>query len=189
MSKRKSILIIGPTAVGKSTLLTQALKDFPDELREIITYTTRSPRAGESEGDPYHFVTEEKFRELLAKNFFIEHAVVHGLLYGTPRDQVDLTHQANKTVIMDIDVQGAKKFREAYPEAVTVFILPPSIDVLRQRFRARGATDEADLERRIESAHRELAQAEDFDYRIVNNDFQSAYAELRKIIEDLLKNQ
>lgn len=188
MKPRKTILIIGPTAVGKSTLLDQALKDYPI-LHDIITYTTRAPRGDETEGHPYHFVSEDKFRELMKENFFIETAFVHGLLYGTPRDQFENAHAEGKVVIMDIDVQGAKKLLQIYPEAVTVFIMPPAIDSLRQRFVKRVVTSEADLEKRLESAKKEMAQAEDFHHTIVNDVFDSAYAELRKVIENTIKNQ
>jgi len=188
MMKRKTLLIIGPTAVGKSTLLGRALLDYPI-LLDIITYTTRAPRSGEKDGDPYHFVTEEKFKGLMKDNFFIETANVHGKLYGTPRDQFDKAHAAGRAVIMDIDVQGAKKLLQIYPEACTVFVLPPTMDALRQRFIKRGVTSEGDLENRLVSAQKEMAQAGDFLYRIVNEDFEQAYVELRKVIENLLKNQ
>ena len=188
MNKPKTLLIIGPTAVGKSTLLGRALKDYPI-LCDIITYTTRNPREGEVEGDPYHFVTEAKFRDLMKDNFFIETAFVHGLLYGTPRDQFEKAHRDGKVVIMDIDVQGAKKLLQIYPEAFTVFIVPPTMDALRQRFMKRGVTNEGDLEKRLVSAQKEMAQAKDFDHTITNDVFDTAYADLRKVIENLLKNQ
>lgn len=186
--KKRTLLIIGPTAVGKSTLLGRALLDYPI-LCDIITYTTREPRSGEKEGDPYHFVPEAKFRDLMAGNFFIETANVHGKLYGTPRDQFEKTHASGKVVIMDIDVQGAKKLLGFYPEAFTVFVKPPSMDSLRQRFLKRGVTSEKDLENRLVSAQKEMAQAGDFNKIIINDDFEAAYVELRKVIENILKNQ
>lgn len=188
MMKRKTLLIIGPTAVGKSTLLGRALSDYPIFL-DIITYTTRPPRTGEQEGDPYHFVSEDKFKALMKDNFFIETANVHGKLYGTPRDQFDRAHASGRAVIMDIDVQGAKKLLELYPEACTVFVLPPTIDALRQRFIKRGVTSETDLENRLVTAQREMQQVQDFQFAITNDDFEKAYRELRKVIENLLKNQ
>ncbi len=185
---RKTLLIIGPTAVGKSTLLGRALEDYP-LLVDIITYTTRAPRKGEEQGNPYHFVSEERFRELLKENFFLEHAFVHGLLYGTPRDQFEKVHREGKVAIMDVDVQGAKKLLEEYPEAATVFLLPPTMDALSQRFVKRGVTQPGDLEKRLESAKKEMAQAKDFQHTIINDDFDKAYTELRKVIEKLMKNQ
>jgi len=184
----KILIIIGPTAVGKSSVLERALTDYP-QLCDIITYTTRPMRAGEFEGNPYHFVPEERFKELIEKKFFVEWAFVHGRMYGTPRDQIEQAARDGKVLVMDIDVQGAKKFREEFPQAVTVFLMPPSIDALRQRFVKRGVTSEADLAKRLESAQVEMAQAKDFQHVIVNDRFDSAYAEVRKVIENILKNQ
>jgi guanylate kinase len=186
--KPRLVIVIGPTAVGKSSILDHALRDFP-ALCDIITYTTRPMRAGESEGNPYHFVTEQTFKELIASNTFIEWAIVHGNMYGTPRTQVEATTKNGKVCIMDIDVQGAKKLISEYPNAVTIFLKPPSMDALRHRFIKRGITSEADLAKRLESARVEMAQAEDFQHVIINDDFDSAYAQVRKIIENLLKNQ
>lgn len=182
------IIVIGPTAVGKSSILERMLKDFP-ELVDLITYTARPMRAGESEGHPYHFVSEERFKQLIEQDFFIEWAYVHGRHYGTPRDQVEQSAERNQVVVADIDVQGAKSIRRAYPQTVTIFLMPPSIDALRQRFLKRGITSEADLAKRLESARVEMEQAKDFDHVIVNDEFEQAYAEIRKIIEKVLKNQ
>lgn len=189
MKKRGCILlIIGPTAVGKSSLLGRALTDYP-QLIDIITYTTRAPRAGEREGDPYHFVTEEQFKALIEKKFFVEWALVHGKMYGTPRDQFESATEMGRVMVIDVDVQGAKTILREFPQAETIFLKPPSMDALRQRFLKRGVTSEADLEKRLESAQVELAQAGDFGHIVVNDDFDSAYLEIRKIIENLLKNQ
>ena len=182
------LLIIGPTAVGKSSLLGRALKDFP-VLIDIITYTTRAPRAGETEGDPYHFVSEEQFKTLIEKKFFVEWAIVHGKMYGTPRNQFERATAEGRVMVIDVDVQGAKTILREFPQAVTIFLKPPSMEALRQRFIKRGVTSEADLEKRLESAKVELAQAGDFQHLVVNDDFDRAYEEIRKIIENLLKNQ
>lgn len=186
--KTKLLIIIGPTAVGKSSIIDRALKEFP-RLRDIITYTARPMRSGESEGNPYHFVTEDRFRELIASNFFLEWAVVHGRLYGTPRDQIENAAALGQVCVMDVDVQGAKKLLRDYPDAESVFLMPPTEDTLRYRFLKRGITDEADLAKRLESAKIEMAQAADFRHLIVNDDLDRAYAEIRKIIENVLKNQ
>ncbi len=188
MTKPKLVIIIGPTAVGKSSILEHALRDFP-LLCDIITFTTRPMRAGESEGNPYHFVTDDKFKQLIEQNTFIEWAIVHGKMYGTPRTQVEETTSNGKVCIMDIDVQGAKKLLAEYPDAVAIFLKPPSMDALRHRFIKRGVTSEADLEKRLESARLEMAQAHDFQHVIVNDEFESAYQQVRKIIEKMLKNQ
>ncbi len=182
------LIVIGPTAVGKSSVLEHLLRDYP-RLCDIITYTTRPMRAGESEGNPYHFVSEEEFKKQVGENRFLEWAIVHGRMYGTPRDQVESANTEGKVCIMDIDVQGAKKMMDEYPGAVTIFLMPPSMDALRQRFLKRGVTSEADLAKRLESAQKEMAQCQDFKHVIVNDDFDSAYAEIRKIIENILENQ
>jgi guanylate kinase len=184
----KTLIIIGPTAVGKSTLVERALRDYP-QLEDIITFTTRTMRPGEREGQPYHFVSEERFRSLINEGHFVEWAVVHGRLYGTPKDQILAASQRGKIALMDIDVQGAKKMMREFKNVVTIFLLPPTIDSLRERFRKRGITDEADLEKRLANAQIEMAQAGDFDHVIVNRDLDVAYAEIRKIIDTLVKNQ
>jgi guanylate kinase len=183
----KIILLIGPTAVGKSSLIDRCLKDHP-ELVDIITYTTRAMREGESEGQPYHFISSEKFQSLIAENFFLEWANVHGRMYGTPRDQIEKATKEGKTLIADVDVQGAKRVMLEYPETVSVFILPPSIDALRQRFISRGVSSTADLEERLKNAEGEIAQAKDFKHVVMNEHFEAAYADVRKIIENLLKS-
>lgn len=188
MNRSKILMFIGPTAVGKSSLLGRALKDYP-QLIDIITYTTRAPRSGETEGDPYHFVTEERFKQLIEQKFFVEWALVHGKMYGTPRDQFQSAGDQGRAMVIDVDVQGAKTILREFPHAVTVFLKPPTMDALRQRFIKRGVTSEADLAKRLESAKVELAQAEDFGHIVINDDFDSAYAEIRKIVEKLLKNQ
>jgi guanylate kinase len=181
----KLLLIIGPTAVGKSSIIEKALADFP-RLCDIITYTTRSMRAGESEGNPYHFVSEEKFKALAATDFFLETANVHGRLYGTPRDQIVRASQEGKGIIIDIDVQGAKKLMSQFDEAITVFLMPPSLDALKERFIKRGITNQADLDKRLESAEKEMAQAQDFHHIVVNDRLDSAYQAVCQIIRALL---
>src|ERR1700679_3042260 len=115
MKKAKLLLIIGPTAVGKSSILDRALQDF-QQLVDIITYTARPMRHGESEGHPYHFVSEARFKELIDQGFFIEWALVHGRLYGTPRDQIERARAADRGIVMDIDVQGAEVLRREFSE-------------------------------------------------------------------------
>ena len=180
----KLLLIIGPTAVGKSSIIERALSDHP-KLCDIITYTSRAMRAGEREGQPYHFVSKEKFRELIERGFFIEWALVHGNLYGTPRDQVDVAAQNGRVVCIDIDVQGAAKMLTLYPDAVTIFLMPPSIDALKARFIKRGITSEEDLARRLESARVEMSRRDEFKHVIVNDDLDVAYAEIQRIITAL----
>lgn len=183
--KQQMLILIGPSGVGKSTFLSQTLQDY-DQFKDTITYTSRPMRKGESEGDPYHFVSEARFLELVDQGFFIEWAKVHDRYYGTPEHQIFDTWDEGKIVIMDVDVQGAKTFKAKFPQALTVFILPPSIDVLRQRVVERDGGVPKDIEVRMKNAQKELAQASDFDLQIVNEEFDSAYAEYRKKIEEHL---
>lgn len=183
--KKPMILLIGPSAVGKSSLLDKALTEF-ERLRDTITYTTRGMRKGESQGQPYHFVTKEEFKTKITENFFVEYAEVHGNLYGTPSDQIEESWRLGKVVIMDIDVQGAKTFKSKYPQALAIFILPPSIDSLRQRIISREGRIPDDIEVRMRNAEIEMAQAGQFDRQIVNDNFNQAYSQLKKLIEEFL---
>lgn len=184
--KDAMIILIGPSAVGKSSFLERALSEDLG-LCDIITYTSRSMRPGESEGAPYHFVTREKFEDLKAKDFFVEWALVHGNFYGTPKDQISDAWKRGEVVIMDIDVQGALAVKKIYPQAVTIFLLPPSVDALRKRLINRGPS--GDLELRLKNAQAEMAFKDQFDYRVINDDFEKAYTEFRKIVEKASKNQ
>jgi len=186
--KHPLVILIGPSGVGKSSFLDRALKDFA-QLRDAITYTTRAMRKGESEGQPYHFVSRSRFEELIKEGFFIEFAEVHGNLYGTPVHQLDDAWAQGQVVVMDVDVQGAKTFQTKYPEALTIFILPPSIDALRDRIVKREGKVPKDLELRLKNAEIEMAEANRFSYRIVNDDFSKAYAQIKKLIEDFIGNR
>lgn len=180
------ILLIGPSAAGKSSFLDKALSENLG-LCDIITYTSRPMRPGEKEGAPYHFVTPERFEELKNQGFFVEWATVHGNLYGTPKDQIEAAWQRNEAVIMDIDVQGAFSIKKIYPHAVTIFLKPPSLDALRQRLLKRGPA--LDIELRLQNAQAEMALADRFDHIIVNDQFDKAYLEFRKIVEKASQNQ
>jgi guanylate kinase len=180
------IIVIGPSAVGKSSFLDRALSEDLN-LCDIVTYTSRKIRPKEVDGSSYHFVSKEKFEELKAQDFFVEWALVHGNFYGTPKDQIAKAWSLGQTVVMDIDVQGAATLKRIYPQAVTIFLMPPSVDELRQRLKKRGPAH--DLELRIENAVREMALANQFDHVIVNDDFEKAYGEFRKLVEKASQNQ
>jgi guanylate kinase len=183
--KVRMIIIAAPSGAGKSSFVERVTREIP-RLRDTVTYTTRGMRAGESEGNPYHFVTTETFAELKAKDFFVECAVVHNNWYGTPHYQLTEAWAKNEVIIMDVDVQGADTFKSKFPDAATIFILPPSIDELRRRVVKRDQKVPADLEVRMLNAEREIRHAQDFEYRVVNDDFDKSYQEFKKIIEDLL---
>ncbi|OQW46869.1 MAG: guanylate kinase [Proteobacteria bacterium SG_bin7] len=186
MKKNLLIIIVAPSGAGKSSFLERILKE-EKRVVDTITYTTRSPRSGESEGNPYHFVSKEKFLELQKKDFFVESAVVHGNLYGTPIDQIEQTWRAGKAAIMDVDVQGARTIRSRFKQAIGIFILPPSLDELRRRIIARaGGNTPTDLEVRLKTAEREIKTANEFDYRFMNDEFEPSYQRFKKIIEEIL---
>lgn len=184
-TKTKMIIVAAPSGAGKSSFVDKVCKEDP-RLVDIITYTTRPMRRGEVEGNPYHYVTVEKFQELLKQNFFVEHAEVHGKHYGTPFDQIEQGWVKGLCVIMDIDVQGADTFRRKYPESKSIFIIPPSIDELRKRVVKRDGKVPADLEIRMQNAEKEISRRNEFDYQIVNDEFESSYKSFKKIIDELL---
>ncbi len=181
------IIIAAPSGAGKSSFVDKITKEFP-RLCDTVTYTTRSRRQGETEGSPYHFISREDFEKKIAADFFVEWATVHGNLYGTPYHQIRDAWEQDKIVIMDVDVQGADTFKRKFPQdAVTIFILPPSIDELRRRVIKRDGKLPADLEVRMANAEKELQRAKEFDYQLINEDFEKSYREFKKIIEDILK--
>jgi len=186
--KTRIIIVAAPSGAGKSSFVDKICQEDP-RLVDVITYTTRSMRRGESEGHPYHFVNKETFESLLKRNFFVEHARVHQNLYGTPLDQLEKAWTQGKCVIMDLDVQGAQTFRTKYPDSKLIFILPPSIDELRRRIIKRDGTTPADLDVRMANAEREISRAGEYHFQIVNDDFNQSYRQFKKIVEELLQNQ
>lgn len=185
--KTKMIIIVAPSGAGKSSFVDRITSEFKI-LRDTVTYTTRSVRVGESEGNPYYFVSIEEFKRLVDENFFVEWAHVHSNMYGTPFYQIEQAFEKGEVVIMDVDVQGADTFKAKYPEAKTIFILPPSIDELRRRVIKRDKKVPEDLEIRMHNAENEIARAQEFDFQVVNDDFNASYAKFKKIIEELLRN-
>lgn len=179
------IILAAPSGAGKSSFVDRITREMP-QLRDTITYTTRVQRQGETQGNPYYFVSKEEFEKKIEQNFFIEWANVHTNLYGTPFYQIEEAWREEKCVIMDVDVQGAATFKMKFPDAVTIFILPPSIEELRRRIERRDAKVPQDLEVRMENAKREIAIAPSFDFQVVNDDFEKSYAEFKKIVEKLI---
>jgi guanylate kinase len=180
------IIVAAPSGAGKSSFVERACREISD-LRDTVTYTTRSMRAGESEGQPYHFVTPERFQRLAEDGFFVEWARVHENLYGTPWYQLREAWAEQKVVIMDVDIQGAATFKRQFDhQARSIFILPPSIDELRRRVIRRDGKVPDDLEVRMRNAAIEIGQADRFDHRLVNDEFEPSYAQFKKIIEELV---
>jgi guanylate kinase len=183
--KARMIILAAPSGAGKSSFVERITREMP-QLRDTVTYTTRTLRTGESQGNPYFFVSKEEFLDKVEKDFFIEWARVHTNLYGTPFYQIEDAWAHGQCVIMDVDVQGARTFKEKFPDAVTIFILPPSIEELRRRIERRDGQIPVDLDVRMENATKEISLASEFDFQVVNDDFERSYAEFKKIVEKLV---
>ena len=173
-------VISGPSGVGKSTLVKAALARIPG-LSFSVSATTRAPRPGEQDGREYHFVTRDQFDKKVAEGAFLEHAVVYDHRYGTLRSEVESALSRGRSLVLDIDVQGSRQIRERMPEAVHLFILPPSISALEQRLRSRG-DDPAVVERRMKQAHHQLLWSSSYDYIVVNDDLTAAHAALQGVL-------
>jgi guanylate kinase len=175
------IVVVGPSGAGKSSLVQRALKKI-DRLKFSISYTTRNPRSGEQNGVDYHFVSREEFLALRDRDEFLEHAEVHGYLYATSRSQIVEATKSGIDIILDVDVQGAEQIRRRMPEAITIFILPPSREAVEERLRARNLNSPEDLERRVANAASEVQMYRHFKYVVVNDDLDRATAALVAII-------
>ncbi len=170
-------IVAAPSGAGKSSLV-NALLGADARLRLSVSHTTRAPRPGEQDGREYFFVDVERFDAMRAAGDFLEHAFVHGNWYGTSKAQIAAARTQDRDVVLEIDWQGARQVRAVFPDAVSVFILPPSMQVLEQRLRARATDSEATIARRLAAASSEIAHAGEFEYAIVNNDFETARADL-----------
>ena len=185
-TRARMIILAAPSGAGKSSFVDKICQE-DKRLVDTITYTTRGIRKGETQGHPYYFVTKEEFEEKIKSNFFIEWAHVHENLYGTPHYQIEEAWKQEKCVIMDVDVQGAKTFKSKFPDAKTIFILPPSIDELRRRITKRDGKVPHDIEVRMANAEREMQESSTFDEKIVNDNFEKSYAIFKKVVDDWLK--
>jgi guanylate kinase len=174
------IVFSGPSGAGKSTVLARVLAEMT-HLRFSVSHTTRPARPGEQEGVDYHFVDEEQFQEMMARDLFLECARVHAHHYGTARTEYDRAEQDGVDLLLDLDVQGAGQVRGKFADAVTVFILPPSRRILERRLRARGQ-EEASLQRRLEAAALEMSRYTEYDYAIINDDLARSVESLKAII-------
>jgi len=180
------IVVAGPSGVGKTTLVNEVLRRGNIPLRRAITATSRAPRPGEIPGTDYHYLTVDEFQAAIQQGRLLEHAVVHGSdFYGTPLAEVVPHRQAGVGAVLIIDVQGAATVRELHPgDHVSVFVLPPTNEVLEARLRSRSSEDEATVQRRLATARAELAEAHAFDHRIVNDDLTTAAEALEAVIRD-----
>ncbi len=174
-------LVVAPSGAGKSTLV-NALLARDATIALSISYTTRAPRPGEVDGREYHFVSIDEFKERRARGEFLESAEVHGHFYGTSRPWIEQRMQAGSDVLLEIDWQGARQVKQVFPHAVGIFILPPSIEALEQRLHKRGQDSPQVIARRLLAAGSEIAHAPEFDYVIINEDFDRALADLTAIV-------
>ena len=180
---RRGILFVvsSPSGGGKGTLIKRVLSTVSN-LAYSVSYTTRPPRSGEVNGREYFFVTTDQFQAMIAAEEFLEWAHVHGKLYGTSRQQVSHEISQGRDIILEVDVQGAASVRRLLPEAVTIFILPPSLETLRKRLEARGTDSEEELELRLRNAPDELRNYKAFDFVIINESVERATGQLRSVI-------
>jgi len=182
--KGKVVIVSGPSGVGKSTICEEVVKRL-DNIYLSISVTTRPKSEAEVDGQDYWFISEQEFQERINKGLLLEHAEVFGHLYGTPRDKVEEAVRAGKTVILEIDVQGAKQARVFFPDAVMIFILPPTEKDLVERMDNRGREAADAAEERLSGASNEIAAAwQYYKHMVINKDLQQAVDECVQIIED-----
>ena len=180
--KGKLFVLSGPSGVGKGTVL-KNLKKKSVDLDCSISATTRDPRPGEVDGEDYFFISKEKFFEMKANDEFIETAKVHNNYYGTPRKNVDRCLANNENIILEIDIQGAKQIKDNYPEAILIFLVPPSFSELKNRLEKRDSEDENSKQLRLKNAKSELQEKVHFDYEIINDKLTKAVKKLQQIIQ------
>jgi guanylate kinase len=175
-------IISAPSGGGKTSLV-RALISRMENLIISVSHTTRPPRPGEADGVNYHFVSSETFSTLIKQNIFLEYAEVFGHFYGTSKEWVLTQIQAGKDIILEIDWQGAQQIRRLFPQSLSIFIMPPSLPVLRARLKERGQDAEEVIEKRMQEAKSECIHYREFDYLVINDDFDIAVSELETIIK------
>jgi guanylate kinase len=174
-------IVCAPSGAGKTSLVNALLEREPD-IELSISYTTRAPRPGETDGRNYHFVTREQFLEMAGRGEFLEHAEVHGNFYATSQSWINARRAEGKDILLEIDWQGAAQVRGQIPDAVGVFILPPSPETLRRRLEGRGQDSAEVIEQRLLAARGEVAHVAEFDYVIINRNFDVAVTDLVSIV-------
>ena len=181
MRRGKTFIICGPSGVGKGTVVARLLASDP-KLYFSVSATTRPPRPGEVDGKHYHFLSREQFQRWIDEDAFLEHAEFVGNLYGTPKLYVDKAMDQGRDVILDIEIQGAEQVHRRRPEAVRIYVAPPSWAELERRLIGRGTEDMEKVRRRLERGKEEFAVARDFDYFVINDTVDRAVEELRAIL-------
>ncbi len=188
MKKGKLYIISGPSGCGKSTVLREVFR----HRRNIffsVSATTRGPREGEVDGKDYYFVTREEFERMIGADELLEHAQYVSNYYGTPRIPVEAMLSEGNDVVLDIEVQGAGQVKTKMPEAVSLFILPPSLEELERRLRGRGTETEEKIRSRLSQAEREIAKSGSYDYRVVNDDVERAAGEIVQIMRRIRRRK
>ncbi len=183
MSNKGNLIVISaPSGSGKTSLANRALEEIP-KLKFSVSHTTRKPRPGERDQVEYFFVSEKEFEEMIGKDTFLEHARVYGNYYGTSRAFVDEQLSVGYDVLLDLDVQGAAQVKKSYPEAVLVFVFPPSLEVLKTRLKNRGLDDPSIIDERLRIAKKEIRYYTDYQYVIINRKIEESLVELKSIIQ------
>ncbi|MCQ2565496.1 MAG: guanylate kinase [Clostridia bacterium] len=182
MRKGRLYVLSGPSGTGKGTICKAVMAQGDPELALSVSMTTRAPREGEIDGVSYYFVTQEEYDKTVAEDGFLEHAGIYGNCYGTPKAPALEKLESGIDVILEIEMQGAMQVKRAYPDARLIFVLPPSLDILRNRLRGRGTENEEQLQRRTASALEEIQKIADYDYYVVNDELEGAVARVNAII-------
>ena len=180
-------IIAAPSGCGKTSLV-KALLENSKNLAVSVSHTTRKPRKGEIDGENYHFVSNETFEQMISNNEFLEYAEVFGNMYGTAKTNIYEKLDSNINIILEIDWQGARQVRQNMPEVISIFILPPSKNVLLERLTTRGQDDKATISERMENSEKEMSHYNEFGYLIINDQFDSALNNLKAIIDDFGNN-
>lgn len=182
MRKGRLYVLSGPSGTGKGTICKAVMAQGDPELALSVSMTTRAPREGEIDGVSYYFVTQEEYDKTVAEDGFLEHAGIYGNCYGTPKAPALEKLESGIDVILEIEMQGAMQVKRAYPDARLIFVLPPSLDILRNRLRGHGTENEEQLQRRTASALEEIQKIADYDYYVVNDELEGAVARVNAII-------
>jgi guanylate kinase len=181
-------VVSAPSGAGKTTIVKSILKDIP-ELSFSISATTRKKRENETDGVDYHFISEKDFLIKIEKNEFVEWEKFYDYYYGTPKGFINDKINNGISVLLEVDVKGAINIKAIYPEAILVYIYPPSFEVLVERLKNRKTEDEIDFKKRVERAKMELSQKDKFDYLVVNNDLNTAISEVKSLIKKILNKE